>query len=283
MWIVLLALRRPYTFIVMALLILILGVVAIRNTATDIFPKIDIPVVSIIWQYSGLPPAQFEKYITTFSEYTVSSGVNDVQRIESQTVNGAAIIKVFFQQNVNIGNAMAQATAMSQTILRRLPPGSVPPLIVQYDAASVPVIQLLLASNKLSEAQLYDFGIYRRAPGDRAGEGRAPAAALRRQAAPDHGGPRSAIPAGQGHHAHGREQRAGRRQFELAHGQRQDRRQGLHRRAEQQPGEHRGAQRRADQGSERHAPSTCATWPTCATASASRPTWSAATGAAGRC
>ena len=161
MWIVLLALRRPYTFIVMALLILILGVVAIRNTATDIFPKIDIPVVSIIWQYSGLPPAQFEKYITTFSEYTVSSGVNDVQRIESQTVNGAAIIKVFFQQNVNIGNAMAQATAMSQTILRRMPPGSVPPLIVQYDAASVPVIQLLLASNKLSEAQLYDFGIYR--------------------------------------------------------------------------------------------------------------------------
>jgi multidrug efflux pump subunit AcrB len=161
MWIVSLALRRPYTFIVMALLVLILGVVAIRNTPTDIFPKIDIPVVSIIWQYNGLPPAQFEKYITTFSEYILSSGVNDVRAMESQTVNGAAVIKIFFQPNVNIGSAMAQATAISQTILRRMPAGTTPPFIIQYDAASVPVIQLLLASSKLSEAQLYDFGIYR--------------------------------------------------------------------------------------------------------------------------
>src|SRR5262245_8357350 len=148
MWIVLLALRRPYTFIVMALLILILGVVAIRNTPTDIFPKIDIPVVSLVWQYSGLPPAQFEKYITTFSEFTVSSCVNDVRAIESQTVNGAAIIKIFFQPSVNIGNAMSQVTALSQTILRRMPPGTVPPLILQYDASSVPIIQILMASNK---------------------------------------------------------------------------------------------------------------------------------------
>jgi multidrug efflux pump subunit AcrB len=161
MWIVLLALRRPYTFIVMALLILILGVVAVRNTPTDIFPKIDIPVVSIIWQYSGLPPAQFEKYITTFSEFTVSSGVNDVRSIESQTVNGAANIKIFFQPNVDIGNAMSQVTALSQTILRRMPQGTIPPLIIQYDASSVPIIQLLLASSKMSEAQLYDFGLYR--------------------------------------------------------------------------------------------------------------------------
>ncbi len=161
MWIVTLALRRPYTFVVMALLILVLGIVAIRSTPTDIFPKIDIPVVSIIWQYNGLPPAQFEKYITTFSEYTVSSGVSDVRAIESQTVNGAAIIKIFFQPEVDIGNAMAQATALSQTILRRMPPGTIPPLIVQYDASSVPILQLLLASDKLSEAQLYDFGLYR--------------------------------------------------------------------------------------------------------------------------
>ena len=161
MWIVTLALRRPYTFVVMALLILILGIVAIRNMATDIFPKINIPVVSIIWQYSGLPPAQFEKYITTFSEFTVSSAVNDVKSIESQTVNGAAIIKIFFQPGVDIANALAQATAMSQTILRRMPPGTIPPLILQYDASSVPIIQLLLASNRLSEAQLYDFGLYR--------------------------------------------------------------------------------------------------------------------------
>ncbi len=161
MWIVVLALRRPYTFVVMAILILLLGIVAIRNMATDIFPKINIPVVSIIWQYSGLPPAQFEKYITTFSEFTVSSAVNDVKSIESQTVNGAALIKIFFQPGVDIANAVAQCTAMSQTILRRMPPGTVPPLILQYDASSVPIIQLLLASNKLSEAQLYDFGIYR--------------------------------------------------------------------------------------------------------------------------
>lgn len=161
MWIVTLALRRPYTFVVMALLILILGIVAIRNMATDIFPKINIPVVSIIWQYSGLPPAQFEKYITTFSEFTVSSAVNDVKTIESQTVNGAALIKIFFQPGVDIANAVAQATAMSQTILRRMPPGTIPPLILQYDASSVPIIQLLLSSTKLSEAQLYDFGLYR--------------------------------------------------------------------------------------------------------------------------
>jgi multidrug efflux pump subunit AcrB len=161
MWIVVLALRRPYTFIVMALLILVLGIVAIKNMATDIFPKINIPVVSIIWQYSGLPPAQFEKYITTFSEFTVSSAVNDVKSIESQTVNGATNIKIFFQPGVDIANAVAQVTAISQTILRRMPPGTIPPLILQYDAASVPIIQLLLASNKLSEAQLYDFGLYR--------------------------------------------------------------------------------------------------------------------------
>jgi multidrug efflux pump subunit AcrB len=161
MWIVTLALRRPYTFVVMALMILILGIVSIRNMATDIFPKINIPVVSIIWQYSGLPPAQFEKYITTFSEFTVSSAVNDVKSIESQTVNGAALIKIFFQPGVDIGNAVAQATAMSQTILRRMPTGTTPPLILQYDASSVPIIQLLLSSTKLSEAQLYDFGLYR--------------------------------------------------------------------------------------------------------------------------
>jgi multidrug efflux pump subunit AcrB len=161
MWIVKLALRRPYTFVVMALLIFILGAVAIRTTPTDIFPVIRIPVVSLIWQYNGLPPAQMEKYITTFSEYTVSSGVNDVRSIESTTVNGAAVIKIYFQSNVNVDGALAQVTALSQTILRRMPTGTVPPLIIQYDASSVPIIQLSLASNTLSESQLYDFGIYR--------------------------------------------------------------------------------------------------------------------------
>jgi multidrug efflux pump subunit AcrB len=161
MWIVRLALRVPYTVVVMAIMICLLGGMAARNTPTDIFPNIDIPVVSIIWQYSGLPPAQFEKYITTFSEYTVSSAVNDVKAIESQTVNGAAVIKIFFNPNVNIGSAVSQVVSLSQTILRRMPPGTVPPLIIQYDAASVPVLQIALGSDKLSESQLYDFGIYR--------------------------------------------------------------------------------------------------------------------------
>ncbi len=161
MWIVRLALRRPYTFVVTAILILLLGIVSIRKTPTDIFPNIDIPVVSIIWNYSGLPPAQMEKYITTFSEYALSSSVSDVRSMESQTVNGADVIKVFFQPNVNIAEAVAEVVSISQTIMRRMPTGTVPPLILRYEASSVPILQLSLSSSKLSEAQLYDFGIYR--------------------------------------------------------------------------------------------------------------------------
>ena len=161
MWIVKLALRRPYTFVVMALLILILGTAAYKQTPTDIFPNINIPVVALIWQYQGIPPPQFEKYITTYSEFTVASGINDVKSIESHTVNGAAIIKIFFQPNVNIDGALAQITALSQIILRRMPPGTTPPFVFRYDASSVPIIQLGLSSTKLSEAQLYDFGLYR--------------------------------------------------------------------------------------------------------------------------
>src|SRR5487761_1912627 len=161
MWIVRLALRRPYTFVVAAILILLLGIVSIRNTPTDIFPNIDIPVVSVIWNYSGLPPAQMEKYITTFSEYSLSAGVNDVRAMESQTVNGAAVIKVYFQPNVKIAEAVAQVVSISQTIIRRMPAGTVPPLILRYEASSVPILQMSLSSTKLSESQLYDFGIYR--------------------------------------------------------------------------------------------------------------------------
>ncbi len=161
MWIVRLALRRPYTFVVAAILILLLGIVSIRNTPTDIFPNIDIPVVSVIWNYNGLPPSQMEKYITTFSEYALSSGVNDVRAMESQTVNGAAVIKVYFQPNVKIAEAVAQVVSISQTIIRRMPAGTVPPLILRYEASSVPILQMSLSSAKLSESQLYDFGIYR--------------------------------------------------------------------------------------------------------------------------
>ena len=161
MWIVKLALRRPYTFVVMALLILILGGLSYKQMPTDIFPAIKIPVVALVWQYQGIPPQQFEKYITTFSEFTISSGINDVKSIESQTVNGACIIKVFFQPTVDIGSALSQITALSQIILRRMPLGTAPPFVFRYDASSVPVLQIALASNKLSEQQLYDTGLYK--------------------------------------------------------------------------------------------------------------------------
>src|SRR3989449_645689 len=161
MWIVRLALRRPYTFVVMGLTILLLGVFAIVTTPTDIFPEIDIPVVSVIWNYDGLTTEDMASRITTFSEYTISSAVSDVRSIESQTYPGVGVIKIYFQPNVNVEAALAQVTAVSQTILRRMPPGAVPPFILQYNASSVPIIQLPLSGKTLSEAQLYDYGIYR--------------------------------------------------------------------------------------------------------------------------
>src|SRR3989454_5735003 len=145
----------------MALLILLLGVLSIATTPTDIFPEIDIPVVSLIWDYQGLATDQMANQITTFSEYTLSSAVNDVRNIESQTLNGISVIRVYFQPNVQIDAAVAQITAVSQTILRRMPPGTVPPFIFRYNASSVPIIQLSLGGTSLSEAQLYDYGIYR--------------------------------------------------------------------------------------------------------------------------
>jgi CzcA family heavy metal efflux pump len=161
MWIVSLALRRPYTFVVMGLTILLVGVFAIVTTPTDIFPEIEIPVVSVIWNYEGLTSEDMASRITTFSEYTISSAVSDVRTIESQTYPGVAVIKIYFQPNVNVEAALAQVTAVSQTILRRMPPGAVPPLIIQYNASSVPIIQLALSGKTWSEAQLYDYGIYR--------------------------------------------------------------------------------------------------------------------------
>jgi multidrug efflux pump subunit AcrB len=161
MWIVRLALRRPYTFVVMALAILLLGVSAIVTTPTDIFPEIEIPVVSVIWNYDGLTTEDMASRITTFSEYTISSAVSDVRSIESHTYPGVGVIKIYFQPNVNLEAALAQVTAVSQTILRRMPPGAVPPFILQYNASSVPIIQLALSGKSIPEAQLYDYGIYR--------------------------------------------------------------------------------------------------------------------------
>src|SRR5678815_849012 len=161
MWIVTLALRRPYTFIVMGLVIVMLGVAAIRRTPTDIFPNVDIPVVSIVWTYSGLSTEEMERHVTTFSEFSTSFAVSNIKNIESQTTNGVAVIKIYFQPDVDINAAMAQVTSVAQTILRRMPPGTNPPFIVRYNAGSVPILQMSLSSDRHSEAELYDYGIYR--------------------------------------------------------------------------------------------------------------------------
>ncbi len=159
MWIVRLALRRPYTFAVLALLLLILGPIAIVETPTDIFPNINIPVVAMIWQYSGLSPEQMANRIILLSERTLTTTVNNIEHIESQSLNGIGIIKIFFQPNVNIADANAQVAAIAQTQLRQLPPGTTPPLILQYSASSVPIVQLGLSGQGLSEQQLNDFGL----------------------------------------------------------------------------------------------------------------------------
>jgi multidrug efflux pump subunit AcrB len=161
MWIVKLAIRRPYTFVVVAILILILGCWFITQTRKDIFPSVDIPVVSIIWNYTGLPSEDFTDRITVYSEYAISANVNDVERIESQTIAGFGIIRVYFHPNVQIEAAVAQSTATSQSILRRMPQGVEPPVIVKFTANSVPIIQMILSSDTMDEAELYDYGIYR--------------------------------------------------------------------------------------------------------------------------
>lgn len=161
MWIVRLALRRPYTFVVAALLILILGIWFIRQTRKDIFPDVNIPVISIIWTYGGLSAEEFAQRITTYSEYALVGNVNDIERMESQTLNGLSVIRLYFYPHVEIEAAIAQATAVSQTILRRMPLSTQPPIILRYSANSVPVIQMNLSSHKLTEQELYDYGNYR--------------------------------------------------------------------------------------------------------------------------
>ncbi len=160
MWIVRLALDRPYTFIVASILILVLGFSSIATTPTDIFPNIDIPVVTVIWSYSGLPAKELEQRITTFSEF-VMAVVNDVKAIDSQTVNGASVIKISFQPQVRIDAAMSQVGAAVNSIRFRMPPGVNPPWIVRFSASTVPIIQLSLSSDTLSESEIYDYGLFR--------------------------------------------------------------------------------------------------------------------------
>jgi multidrug efflux pump subunit AcrB len=160
MGIVRFALKLPHTFHVLAGLILFLGCSAVIVTPKDIFPAIDIPVATVIWQYTGLTPQEMEQRITTWSEYSISDNVNNIRDIESQTLEGIAVEKVFFQPNVNIASAISQIVSVSNSIRALMPPGVQPPIILQYTASSVPVLQLSLSSDTLNEQQLYDYGLY---------------------------------------------------------------------------------------------------------------------------
>src|SRR5580704_5307846 len=157
-WIVLTALRRPYTFVVLALLIAIFGVRAALLTPTDIFPNINIPVVSVVWTYNGLLPNDMSGRVVYFYERYLTAQVADIEHIESQSLNGYGVVKIFFQKGVNIRAALAQVTAASQTVLKLLPPGITPPYVLSYNASSVPILQLALSSKKLPQMRLFDLG-----------------------------------------------------------------------------------------------------------------------------
>jgi multidrug efflux pump subunit AcrB len=158
MWIVALALRRPYTFVVMALVIIIMFFVTVARTPVDIFPNIDIPVVSVVWFYGGMSPQDMADRIVANSERGITTTVNDIEHMESQSVYGMGVIKVFFRPGTNVQGAIAQITAIAQTTVRSLPPGTTPPLVISYSASTTPIIQLGLSSKTLPEQQLFDLG-----------------------------------------------------------------------------------------------------------------------------
>src|ERR1700759_3493249 len=158
MWIVQVALRRPYTFIVLAFVIAIFGSLSALRTPTDIFPSINIPVVSVVWTYSGLLPKDMSDRVIYYYERQLTSQVNGIQHMESQSLNGYGVVKVFFQKGVDIGTALAQVTAVSQTLLKLLPAGITPPYVLSYNASSVPILNLALSSKKLPQDQLFDLG-----------------------------------------------------------------------------------------------------------------------------
>ena len=198
MWIVRLALRRPYTFIVLAMLIVLFGAFSIVRTPTDIFPNINIPVISAIWSYTGLPPEDMANRIVANAERYAQTTVNDVEHSESQSLSGMSVVKYFFQPSVNEELAYAQITGVSQTLLRQAPPGTNPPFILAYNASTVPILQLALSSS--DAVGIADFRPRQHGrtagPGDRRGS--LAAISLRRQAAPDHRRHRSGGAARQG-------------------------------------------------------------------------------------
>src|SRR3984957_81692 len=158
MWLVRVALDRPYTFVVLSFLVFIMSAVAIRTTPTDIFPNIDIPGIAVDWTYTGLNPEEVEGRLTTVYERVLTTTVDNIQHLESTTVNGQAIVKIFLQPHASLDTANAQVTAISQTILRQMPPGTLPPIIINYSASSVPILQLGLSGQGLSEQRLNDLG-----------------------------------------------------------------------------------------------------------------------------
>src|SRR3954470_11796582 len=157
MWIVRLALRRPYTFVVVALLIATLGAVCIYRMSTDIFPNIDIPVVSVVWQYTGMPAEEIESRIVFLNERVLTASVNDIEHIESQSLDGLGAIRIYFRPGANVAEAEAQVTATCQTLLKLMPPGITPPYIVRYSATSVPIMQIAVSSDTLTEQQIFDY------------------------------------------------------------------------------------------------------------------------------
>src|SRR5207249_5827563 len=157
MWIVRLALRRTYTFVVVALLIAVLGGVSIYRMSTDIFPNIDIPVVSVVWQFAGMPADEIETRIIFINERVLTASVNDIEHIESQSLDGVGVIRIYFQPGAKVAEAEAQVTATSQAILKIMPPGINPPYIVQYSATSVPIVQIAVSSDTLTEQQIFDY------------------------------------------------------------------------------------------------------------------------------
>src|SRR2546423_2836223 len=158
MWIVRLALRRPYTFIVLAMLIGLMGVATILRMPADMFPQINIPVVAAIWTYNGLPPLEMEGRIAAQFERAATTTVSGIEHLESQTLAGVSVVKIYMQPGTSMASAVAQVTAVSQPILRQLPPGALPPLVMAYSASNVPVLQLGLSSPTLSEQEIYDLG-----------------------------------------------------------------------------------------------------------------------------
>src|SRR5882762_1007543 len=159
MWIVRLALRRPYTFVVAALLLLLLTPFVLMRTPTDIFPSINIPVVSVVWQYTGLSASDVEQRMVYTHERALTTTVNNIQHIESTSYDSMGVVKIFFQQGVSPDAGLAQVTAVSQTILKQLPPGTTPPLIIQYNASTVPILQYGISSKSLSEQQTFDLAL----------------------------------------------------------------------------------------------------------------------------